>query len=751
MNSAPWNSAHIRSQLRSYWNRVPANVRPWLRRIGLGLLILYAAYFVLGNVFLNTPLGPWVANRKPEKFQIQWGPGITLWPGRVTVWDVDMKGQVGRTRWSVQAGKAKGSVAILPLLHKEVRVPDVEAFDVSGGADLVQTRRPPPQPRPGGWVLRFDRIHTGSIKTGHFAGLELQGPGSAEVGFYKQLRGGPLELMPSTAHFDKARLSFKGDTMLHDARIDARFAIARHTRAQAPGIRKLLMTDAELSLDGLSAAVKTVTDPQGKITISTVPGQGKAHARLAFARGSLKPGSELRWHMPVTGTDIAGKPRDGALDFVLDVDRDIVFKAKAPAQEGKPLFLDADLRLRGTDIPLQDFKAAVPRASGHVVGRWEFSSLRWLGNMFNAPWLALDGSGAVDADVQVVNGKIAAGSRFGIPEVDAVAHVMGSRIQGRARAAGRLDAGPNDELLPYLELVMDRFNIAAEDAPARPYVEGQNLRLELQTVSGLERDKLRQPGAVKEVRDALRAHLVFADARVPDLRAYNRYLPVAQMRFEGGAGTVSGDVILDGAGAVGTGVVRVKGSGTQLHFAGIALRGNVDVNTQLRRADLSGHNFNIDGTRVALNNMSFTEPGGESRSGWWARIELQRARMDWDKPATVNGRASIAMKDVGFLLALFSRKRDYPKWVFKMIDSGQAQVSANVQWRDDVLVLDRVEASNQRYDLKARLRLKGKSRVGSLYASWGVLSCAVAVNNGQRDFHMIRARQWYESQPNLLR
>lgn len=746
MNSAPWNS-----QLRAYWNRLPAGARPWIRRIGLGLLIVYAAYVLLGNVFLNTPLGPWVANRKPEKFEIHWGPGLTLWPGRVTVWDVDMKGQVARTKWAVQAGKAKGSVDILPLLHKEVRVPDVEAFDVSGGADLLQVRKPPPQPRPGGWVLRFDRIHTRSIKSGHFAGLELQGPGSAEVGFYKQLRGGALELMPSTAHFDKARLSYKGDTMLHDARIDAKFAIARHTRAQAPGIRKLLMTDAELNLDGLTAALQTVTDPNGKTTVSTVPGQGRAHAKLAFARGSLKPGSELRWHMPVTGTDIAGRPRESAMDFLIDVDRDIVVKANVPAHEGKALYLDADLRLRGTQVPFQDFKAALPRASGHVVGRWEFSSLRWLGSMFNAPWLVLDGSGAVDADVQVVEGKVAAGSRIGIPEVDAVAHVMGSRIQGRARADGRLDAGDGDELLPQLALVMEHFNMAAEDAPDRPYVEGQNLRLDLQTVSGLERDKLKQPGAMKEVRDALRAHLVFVDARVPDLRTYNRYLPVEHMRFDGGAGTVSGDLTLDGAGAVGTGVVRVKGSGTQLHFAGIALRGNVDVNTQLRRADLSGHNFNIDGTRVALNNMSFTEPGGESRSGWWARIDLQRARMDWDKPATVSGRANVAMKDVGFLLALFSRKRDYPQWVFKMIDSGQAQVSANVQWKDDVLVLDRVEASNQRYELKARLRLKGKSRVGSLYANWGVLSCAVAVNNGQRDFHMIKAKQWYESQPNLLR
>jgi len=65
------------------------------------------------------------------------------------------------------------------------------------------------------------------------------------------------------------------------------------------------------------------------------------------------------------------------------------------------------------------------------------------------------------------------------------------------------------------------------------------------------------------------------------------------------------------------------------------------------------------------------------------------------------------------------------------------------------LLLDNVDASNQRYDVKARLRLHDKQRSGSLYAKWGVLSCAVAVNNGQRNFHMIKAREWYEAQPAL--
>ncbi|MBF6024498.1 hypothetical protein [Lysobacter niastensis] len=742
----------IGKALGPWLEHIPHPLRPWLKWGALALLVLYGGYVLLGNLFLNTPLGPWAANRKPEKFQIEWGPGVTWWPGRVTVWDVRMKGHVGRTVWAVQADKARGRLALLPLLHKEVRVPEVVADGVSGDVDQTSQRRPPPVPRPGGWVLNFQRIHTDTIRRGRFAKLVLEGQGSADVGFYKQLRGGPLEMLPSQAHFPKARLSLDKHELLRDAAIDARFAIARHTRAQAPGVRKLLMTDAELSLDGTTAGLHVVAQPGGKVAFSTVPAKGKAHVRLGFARGSMKPGSQLRWHMPVTGVDATGRPREQALDLQLDVDRDMHVVAKAPARESGPLALDADLRIRGTQVPLTDFRSLVPRSSGHVVGRWQFPSLKWLGSAFiQAPWLSLEGAGVVDADVQVADGKVAAGSRVGVPDVQAVAVVMGNRIQGRARADGRLDAGEGNEVLPRLDLVMEEFNIAAADAPNRPYVTGRNLRLDVQTLSGVDRAQLRRPGGIKEVGELLKAHLTFQDAQVPDLRAYNRYLPKTHMRFDGGSGLLSGDLNLDTSGDIGQGWLRVKGNGTRMSVAGMAVRGNLDVNTKLRRADLGKRQFNLDGSTVNLADISFTEPGGESRSGWWARIELDRARLAWGKPVGVNGTVQIAMKDVGFLLSMFSRQREYPKWVYKLVDAGQARVHGNVQWQDDTLTLDRMVASNQRFDLKARLRLKDKTRKGSLFARWGVLSMAVEVDSGRRDFHMMHAEKWYDSQPALIR
>src|SRR5262245_2847873 len=100
-----------RTRLAQVASRIPPRWRAWGKRIFFGLLALYAAYLIAGNLFLNTPIGEWTANRKPEKFHIEWGPGVTWWPGRVTVWDVKLGGQAGRTRWSVQAEKAAGRVA----------------------------------------------------------------------------------------------------------------------------------------------------------------------------------------------------------------------------------------------------------------------------------------------------------------------------------------------------------------------------------------------------------------------------------------------------------------------------------------------------------------------------------------------------------------------------------------------------------------------------------------------------------------
>lgn len=719
----------------------PETKRRLLRWTGwalLVLIVLYALYLVAGNLFLNTSFGHAALNRQPEKFQMQWARGATWWPGSVSLSEVELQGHVRHTRWSIRAASARGRIGLLSLLRREVHIPYVWVTGVVASVDQGEAGQPSP-PRAGGWLLRFDRIASDTVHRARFGQLLLEGDGSAEFGFVKQLRGGSMEVLPSAVKFSGARLTREGQEYLRDGTLDARFAIARHTRAQAQGLDKLRLGDIELRLQGTTAALAVALDAQGRGSLKTVPGQGQAAASLKFSRGALAPGSRLRWQMPLVSTDPKGVTRTDPVQVALQVDRDLALAVHMPPQAGGAFGLDADLRIAGNQVPLKDFDSLLPRTSGHVAGQWRFSSLRWLGRFFTrAPWLTLDGAGDVAADVRVVEGKVAAGSKFSVPEVAVVAEVMGSRIEGRGRAEGRFDAGTNGGLLPTLKIVLGHFSVAANDNLSAPYVRGSDLHLDVAAGEDLA-----------ALRHSLRAHLTFKGARIPDLRIYNRYLPSQHLRFDGGSGLLSGDLHLDARGDIGRGWVRVNGRRARMRVAGMTLRGDIDISTQLRRADLANRNFAVDGSAIKLDNVSFSEPGGETRSGWWARIDLPRARMDWDKPLSVGGNASVRMKDVGFLLSLFSRQKEYPKWVFKLVDAGQAQVQGRVQWQRDTLVLDRITANNDRFDLRARLRLRGQRRDGSLYAQWGVLSMAVQVEGAQNRFHLLRARQWYDAQPEL--
>lgn len=115
--------------VRARWRAVPRAVR-WPV---LAVVALYAAYLLLGNLFLNTPLGTAALNRTPDRFAMQWRAGLTWWPGRLTLWDVNLHGRTTRSRWEASADRLHGQVRLLPLLHRQLLVPELHAQGVRGG------------------------------------------------------------------------------------------------------------------------------------------------------------------------------------------------------------------------------------------------------------------------------------------------------------------------------------------------------------------------------------------------------------------------------------------------------------------------------------------------------------------------------------------------------------------------------------------------------------------------------------------
>jgi hypothetical protein len=710
-----------------------------LRTIAIGIVAVYVLYLLVGNALLNSDYAQAFANRMPEKFVASWGTAWTLYPGHVLARDVRLAGHVRHTVWSVQADSVRGRLALLPLLAREVRVPMLVANGVSGGATRIDVERMPPSPRPGGWTLRFDDVHAETVRYAYFGPLVLEGHGHARGGFVKQTRGGPMEVLPSTVGFKDGVMFLEGARLAWDSRIESQLAIARHRREEAPGIRKLEKTDLEVAIEAETAGLRLEHDADRRPTLSLSSGPGRLSGKIGWHHGSLAPGGTLSLAFPASGNlDGTDESTEAAIELRV-TDADIQLKGGVAPINAGAISAAADLTIRGTDVPLQDIDSLTKRTSGQFFGRWHFNSLAWLGDLLPGPKIvSFDGAGTAIVDLKFHNGQLDAGSFVEVPQVAATAGALGNRFDGQAHARVTFETARPGELRPHLVAEMEDFRISPVDSPGQAYVRGKGLRMEA-TASG-DRSTL---------GDRVHARIWFKDARVPDMRAYNRYLPNSHLRFLGGEGRASGDLRFDREGNVGHGTFQVDGRRVQLALGDLVMQGDIAVDTRLRRTELKTHQFDADGSRVSLKGVNVSHGEDSLGSGWWGDIALDRARLDWDKPATVDGTVQARLKDASVLLALYAHRKHLPDWVGKVIDAGEVQAVGRIRVHQGTLLLDPFQASNERFDVLARLRLHEKQPTGDLYARWGALSMGVELENGKRQVHLIGARKWYDGQPAL--
>ena len=263
-----------------------------------------------------------------------------------------------------------------------------------------------------GWTLRFDAIHSDSIRSARFGKLLIIGKGRGTVGFLKQLRGGPSELFESEVAFSDADTSFDGVQLLGDMDLTARFSYPRHYRDQAPGLAKLKLLHAQLEVDARSQGLRMDTDATTP-KISSAPVPGRLQLALHLIDGQLQPGDRAIWQVPLYLGD--GAPIAASWPCSSMCPTTCACRPPA-AKPGSGSEVDADLRVRGRDIPFQQPAQLLERSSGTVRGEWTFTSLNWIPALFvRKPWLQLDGGGTLKADLRVRNGELIEGSTVDIP------------------------------------------------------------------------------------------------------------------------------------------------------------------------------------------------------------------------------------------------------------------------------------------------------------------------------------------------
>ncbi len=711
-----------------------------LRRAGWTLLALLGAYWIAGNLFLNTSFGPAAINRKPDRFTMQWSHGVTWWPGSAMLWNVELHGHVRRVAWTARTKRGHGHLALWPLLQRELRLTSIDAVEVTGEVRRADEDKLPP-PRPDAWALRFDRIVAHGLREVDLGPLRLSADGEARFGFYKQLRGGPLEIYRSEARLTELDLAWGEQALLQGGRAEATFALPRHRPDETIGLAKLMLAEASLDLDTALPALAVDLDADGRIAgrFDAASESGTLKTRLAWHRGALVPGGTLAAQLPLRASR-AGSHAANTLTIGLAVDEEaIAFDVHLPRDAQDPRSLQAHLRLDGTGFALPpDAAALARRLHGEIALDWPFESLAWLGPwLTRVPWLQLDGAGTIQAQLAIREGRVRPGSTVSVPAVAVTATVAGHRFAGRAHADGRV-VERDGEAVAEVGLAIERFDVAAADAPDRPLVQGRDLRIDLTASDGLD-----------GVR-AAQAQLRFEQAEVPDLRAFNVYLPDADLRLLGGRSRLSGDLALDAAGEIATGRVRVEGRDGRVRLGRLSFAGDFDLDGRLTRADLAAGRFDLDGSTLRLDRVQVLDSGRSAGERWWARIGVTRGHVVAGRPLSLHSQASIEMQDIGLLLTLFAQRSDYPRWVLGLADKGRLRATGQMQVKGDSIVFDHVEAANDRFDVKARMRIADARAYGDLLLRWGVLALGIELRDEERDLHLIGAKDWYAERPPLL-
>lgn len=720
---------------------LPKPIR-WIVRV---LVAVYLLYLVVGNACLNTPLGPKAINQRPEGFRMHWSWGVTAWPGWIYLCSPSLQGRARWQQWSLSGDEAYGRIALLPLLRRQLRFVDIHAAGVHASVVRAASDRLPPPWSASAWTVVLRGIHTDSLQQVRWHGLSFEGRATADVGFSHQLRGGATEVFASHVQVASGQVTLNGAPVLKAMTLDLRGAIAPFRHAQPPGAHKLALLQAKLVLDATTPALAP-TAPGGLRhwlgggKASALP-DGQLHADIALDHARVQDGGELRWDVPLAITAPDGMHAVPAYVQLQARHDGLRLQAKVASLPGDTT-RHAELALHYADRRVFDVppRELLQRIDGTLKLNWHFASLDWLGPLLAKDWLTLEGDGHIDADLRLAHGVLQPGSHAGLPAVNLRARVFDNVFAGQAQATVTVSDDGEDPV--SLAIRADRYTLAAADHPEAVYLHGNDLAINLHSTADV-------------AHFARQAHgrLHFRDARIPDLRAYNRYLPGGSVHILGGHGSSSADLTLGRAGAVTAGTLHLDGTGLDLALGVARLRADLDVDAKLTHARKTApRHYALSSFGVALRHVRMDD---DDDAGWWAKAKLTHGELDWREPFQLRGDVQLAMKDASVLLSLFAKKHAFPAWIAHIVDDGRMEAAGQlaVGKRKDgrpQFVLDDVKAHNQRVDLKARLRILDGKPDGALYAKWGVLGLGVALKGGQRDFHLVGASTWYDAQPPLL-
>ncbi|AUX20682.1 hypothetical protein SOCEGT47_011550 [Sorangium cellulosum] len=335
-----------------------------------------------------------------------------------------------------------------------------------------------------------------------------------------------------------------------------------------------------------------------------------------------------------------------------------------------------------------------------------------------------DGSGELRARLVVNEGLVEPGSALSY----ATSHLALGAPALRATVGGEVDVRVGERGEARLALRVPRAALERPREGLPPVVvEGASAVLDAP-----ELHLLRLPPAF-----ASRAEVVAA--AIPDLRWLNGDSPDPEApRFTGGAAFLRASVDVDRRGRA-AGALSLRLEDGALRWKETRVKGDAAARLALDAADVWSPSARVRKSRIEIEDLA-VERGGEAWPGWWARIDIDEARV---ARGLLEAAIRLECKDARPAVALLDAEDAIPGWATGLLTMEGLKASATVRREESDVDFRLLEAQGGNLALRGRLtKSDGREARGAFLVKSGPLSVGIDLAEDGAGVHPLVGDDW---------
>jgi hypothetical protein len=249
--------------------------------------------------------------------------------------------------------------------------------------------------------------------------------------------------------------------------------------------------------------------------------------------------------------------------------------------------------------------------------------------------------------------------------------------------------------------------------------------------------------ALRKPFNDLRLSLDAPEIELTDLRLFQSALP-ASSKLRIGEGAAIGRAHLDAllANGAGSGTISVTTHTATVQAGDARMTGTVGIEAKVERVDLSRLDAELAHTTIDLRDVVWTR-GGHEEPPWWGVVELDRASLRPSASTKLAIDASIRMRDVRPLLAVYSEAEGMPAWLRSVLAMENFEAKADVRLGDGADV-DALRATSKDVSIALKMHAHHDRHWGAVLVVWRGLLLGIDVRPDGAKPVLTDVRAWFD-------